>query len=107
MHCVQEAASNHIVALRGRSEQYFAADPELAKQDLIFIILRMQIRMQKYPRWCGGSLNMQADELSPLHFDQASPTAVCDDCVPACVLCDPARVQEWPTDIHAQHAYVM
>ena len=49
--CLQEAASNHIVTLRGRSQQYFAADPELAKLDLIFVILRMQIRMQEYPSW--------------------------------------------------------
>jgi hypothetical protein len=49
--CLQEAASNHIVDLRGRSEQYYAADPELAKLDLIFVLTRMQIRMRSYPRW--------------------------------------------------------
>lgn len=49
--CLQECASNHIVTLRGRSEQYFAADPELAKLDLIFVLTRMQIRMDKYPQW--------------------------------------------------------
>lgn len=48
---LQETASNHIVALRGRSEQYYAADPELAKLDLIFVLTRMQIRMTSYPRW--------------------------------------------------------
>lgn len=50
---VQEAASNHIVSLRGRSEKFYAADPELAKLDLIFVLTRMQIRMQQYPRWCA------------------------------------------------------
>lgn len=50
---MQEAASNHIVSLRGRSEQFYAADPELAKLDLIFVLTRMQIRMDRYPRWCA------------------------------------------------------
>ena len=48
---MQEAASNHIVSLRGRSEQFYAADPELAKLDLIFVLTKMQIRMDRYPRW--------------------------------------------------------
>eukprot|EP00892_Ulva_mutabilis_P008675 jgi/Ulvmu1/617/UM001_0625.1 len=48
---LQEAASNHIVSLRGRSEKFFAADPELAKLDLIFVLTRMQIRMHRFPRW--------------------------------------------------------
>lgn len=49
---MQEAASNHIVSLRGRSEKFYAADPELAKLDLIFVLTRMQIRMYRFPRWC-------------------------------------------------------
>lgn len=44
------------MGLRGRSEQFFAADPELARLDLIFVITRMQIRMDRYPRWCALSL---------------------------------------------------
>jgi len=44
-------ASNHIVSLRGRSEEYFAADPALARLDLIFVLTRMQIRMAAYPKW--------------------------------------------------------
>lgn len=63
---VQECASNHIVALRGRSEQYFAADPELAKLDLIFVLTRMQIRMERYPRWCAAQYST-GDMQSPRH----------------------------------------
>jgi acyl-CoA thioesterase FadM len=50
---MQECASNHIVSLRGRSEQFYAADPELAKLDLIFVLTRMQIRMTRFPHWCA------------------------------------------------------
>jgi hypothetical protein len=45
-----------MVALHGRSEQFFAADPELLKRSLIIVLTRMQIRMHRYPHWydCSG-----------------------------------------------------
>lgn len=41
---------------RGRSEEFFAADPTLAKQNLIFVLTRMQIEMYEYPRWCASQV---------------------------------------------------
>lgn len=48
-----------MVALHGRSEEFFAADPELLKRSLIFVLTRMQIRMHRYPRWCASNLFAQ------------------------------------------------
>ena len=35
----------------GRSNEGFAADPELAELGLIFVMTRMQVQMDHYPRW--------------------------------------------------------
>ena len=48
---LQEVASNHAVAMWGRSNEGFAADPALAELGLIFVMTRMQIQMDHYPRW--------------------------------------------------------
>ena len=48
---LQEVAGNHAVAMWGRSNEGFAADPELAELGLIFVMTRMQIQMDHYPRW--------------------------------------------------------
>ncbi|KAH7622584.1 putative Oleoyl-acyl carrier protein thioesterase 1, chloroplastic [Nannochloris sp. 'desiccata'] len=48
---LQEVASNHAVAMWGRSIEGFAADPELAELGLIFVMTRMQVQMDHYPRW--------------------------------------------------------
>lgn len=46
---LQEAASNHAVAMWGRSTEGFASDPSMS--GLIFVMTRMQIQMEQYPRW--------------------------------------------------------
>ena len=46
---VQEAASNHAVAMWGRSTEGFASDPAMG--GLIFVMTRMQLQMERYPRW--------------------------------------------------------
>lgn len=46
---LQEAASNHAVAMWGRSTEGFASDPSMT--GLIFVMTRMQIQMERYPRW--------------------------------------------------------
>jgi hypothetical protein len=48
---MQEVASNHVVSLWGRSSEGFATDPEMTKDGLIFVMTRMQIQMDAYPRW--------------------------------------------------------
>lgn len=48
---LQEVASNHAVAMWGRSSEGFATDPQLVEAGLIFVMTRMQIQMDKYPRW--------------------------------------------------------
>lgn len=48
----QEVASNHAVAMWGRSDEGFATDPALADKGLIFVMTRLQIQMDEYPRWC-------------------------------------------------------
>lgn len=48
---LQEVASNHAVAMWGRSAEGFATDPDLADKGLIFVMTRMQIQMDAYPRW--------------------------------------------------------
>lgn len=48
---LQEVAGNHAVAMWGRSNEGFAADPELAELGLIFVMTRMQVQMDRYPRW--------------------------------------------------------
>ena len=47
---LQETAGNHAVAMWGRSTEGFASDP--AMRGLIFVMTRMQIQMETYPRWC-------------------------------------------------------
>lgn len=47
---LQEVAGNHAVAMWGRSTVGFASDPSM--KDLIFVMTRMQIQMERYPRWC-------------------------------------------------------
>lgn len=48
---LQEAASNHVVSMWGRSDEGFATDPEMAKENLIFVMTRMQVQMDSYPKW--------------------------------------------------------
>ena len=48
---VQEVASNHAVAMWGRSEEGFATDPMLADKGLIFVMTRLQIQMDASPKW--------------------------------------------------------
>jgi fatty acyl-ACP thioesterase A len=48
---LQEVASNHAVAMWGRSAEGFATDPALADAGLIFVMTRLQIQMDHYPRW--------------------------------------------------------
>lgn len=50
---MQEVAGNHGVAMWGRSEMGFATDPIMVEHNLIFVVTRMQIRMDAYPQWCG------------------------------------------------------
>ena len=47
---LQEVASNHAVAMWGRSPDGFANDPAMAAEGLIFVMTRMQIQMEHYPR---------------------------------------------------------
>lgn len=47
---LQEVASNHAVAMWGRSEEGFASDPSL-EEGLIFVMTRLQIQMDEFPRW--------------------------------------------------------
>lgn len=46
---LQEVASNHAVAMWGRSTEGFASDPSMS--GLIFVMTRLQIQMERYPRW--------------------------------------------------------
>lgn len=46
---LQEIAGNHAVAMWGRSAEGFASDPSMG--GLIFVVTRMQIQMERYPRW--------------------------------------------------------
>lgn len=48
---LQEVASNHAVAMWGRSSEGFATDPALADKGLIFVATRMQVSMDQYPKW--------------------------------------------------------
>lgn len=48
---LQEVASNHVVSMWGRSDEGFASDPEMAKDGLIFVMTRMQIQIDEYPKW--------------------------------------------------------
>lgn len=45
----QEAAGNHAVAMWGRSTEGFASDP--CMKGLIFVATRLQIQVERYPRW--------------------------------------------------------
>ncbi|GAB4813438.1 hypothetical protein N2152v2_000484 [Parachlorella kessleri] len=47
----REAASNHAVAMWGRGQEGFAADPMLSGDGLIFVMTRLQIQMDEYPKW--------------------------------------------------------
>ena len=47
----QEVASNHGVSLWGRTEFGFATDPIMAERNLIFAMTRLQIQMDRYPKW--------------------------------------------------------
>lgn len=48
---LQEVASNHAVAMWGRSNEGFATHPDLEQEGLIFVMTRMQIQIECYPRW--------------------------------------------------------
>jgi Acyl-ACP thioesterase len=52
-NCVQEVAGNHGVAMWGRSDMGFATDPIMVEHNLIFVVTRMQMRMDAYPQWCA------------------------------------------------------
>ena len=45
-------AGNHGVILWGRTEFGFASDPVMVKLNLIFAATRIQIQMDRYPKWC-------------------------------------------------------
>jgi fatty acyl-ACP thioesterase A len=47
---LQEIAANHAVALWGRSDQGFANLPSL--KEVVFVMTRLQVRMDAYPKWC-------------------------------------------------------
>ncbi len=49
---MQEVAGNHGVAMWGRSDMGFATDPIMVEHNLIFVVTRMQMRMDAYPQWC-------------------------------------------------------
>lgn len=46
---LQEVAGNHAVGLWGRTDSGFANLPSM--KDLIFVMTRLQLRMECYPRW--------------------------------------------------------
>lgn len=48
---LQEVASNHAVALWGRTEAGFATDPIMVERGLIFAATRIQVQMDAYPKW--------------------------------------------------------
>jgi fatty acyl-ACP thioesterase A len=48
---LQEVAGNHGVAMWGRSDMGFATDPIMVEHNLIFVVTRMQMRMDAYPQW--------------------------------------------------------
>jgi hypothetical protein len=50
---MQEVAGNHGVAMWGRSDMGFATDPIMVEHNLIFVVTRMQMRMDAYPQWCA------------------------------------------------------
>lgn len=45
---VQELAGNHAVGMWGRAEKGFASLPNAP--DIIFVMTRLQIRMDQYPK---------------------------------------------------------
>lgn len=47
----QEVAGNHAVGMWGRTDKGFANLPSM--KDLIFVMTRLQIRIDEYPRWCA------------------------------------------------------
>ena len=56
----QEVAGNQCVAMWGRTEAGFATDPIMVAQSLIFVVTRMQIQMDRYPKWLAASTAMSA-----------------------------------------------
>ena len=44
----QELAGNHAVGMWGRAEKGFASLPNVP--DIIFVMTRLQIRMEQYPK---------------------------------------------------------
>lgn len=53
IHCLQEVAGNHGVAMWGRGAEGFATDPIMVENHLIFVATRIQMRMTAYPKWCA------------------------------------------------------
>ncbi|GAX73594.1 hypothetical protein CEUSTIGMA_g1045.t1 [Chlamydomonas eustigma] len=53
---LQELAGNHAVGMWGRAEEGFASLPNAP--DIIFVMTRLQIRMNEYPKW-GDILELQ------------------------------------------------
>lgn len=73
---LQEVASNHAVAMWGRSEEGFASDPSLAEDGLIFVMTRLQLQMDAYPRWCAALPRCAALRVLCLHAAHAKEQAV-------------------------------
>eukprot|EP00210_Caulerpa_lentillifera_P008838 g8433.t1 len=48
---LQENATNHAVAMWGITEQGFAADASMVERNLVWAMIRLQIRMLDYPKW--------------------------------------------------------
>ena len=55
---VQEVAGNHGVAIWGRTEGGFAADPIMVEQSLIFVATRIQLQLSEYPRWYASAVDL-------------------------------------------------
>lgn len=48
---LQENATNHAVAMWGVTEQGFAAEASMVERNLVWAMIRLQIRMIEYPKW--------------------------------------------------------
>jgi len=48
---LQEVASNHAISVWGKTEEGFAASPVMVERNLIFVISRLHIKINKYPSW--------------------------------------------------------
>jgi hypothetical protein len=92
---MQEVAGNHGVAMWGRSDMGFATDPIMVEHNLIFVVTRMQIRMDAYPQWCA----LRAKTEHALHAERlhTPPVALFSWC--ACL----QQREQRPAHCSAQH----